>query len=282
MDKQDIYLYFCDMADYSRTRINRLARFYCKKDWYWEARGRSLWTGEQRYPVRFNYNLWTVLQGHGTLTAPDGTFEIKTDDCFILRGDEHYRAEHDSADPLVVFAVHFDYLDKKGKVIHPKTRLHRRIRHPAFFANLLDRMEAAWREGNKADAEYLLGVCLMEIERNDRSSAFHGYKAEQSSMISRICEEIRREPGKEYSMKQLAGKMNCTRYHFARIFKTMTGSSPNDFIIETRIEAAKGLLHSSSYTIGRIAEIVGYRDIYFFSRQFKTRTGVTPSSYRGT
>jgi len=37
-----------------------------------------------------------------------------------------------------------------------------------------------------------------------------------------------------------------------------------------------------NYTIGRIAEIVGCRDIYFFSRQFKQKTGMSPAQHRAS
>lgn len=85
----------------------------------------------------------------------------------------------------------------------------------------------------------------------------------------------------EYRVQGLAAELNCSRYHFTRVFKGITGVTPQEFVVKSRIEAAKGLLHSSSYTIGRIANLLGYKDIYFFSRQFKKKTGMSPSRYRG-
>ena len=44
--------------------------------------------------------------------------------------------------------------------------------------------------------------------------------------------------------------------------------------------AARNRLRNSSATLETIAHELGYRDVYFFSRQFKQKTGITPNNYR--
>ncbi len=280
MDIAAANLHYCDMS-IPAVHIRRLARFHCAPDWSWETEGESHWTGESARPVRFNFNLWTVLQGGGELKAPESTYALSGGDCFILRGGAHYAATHDSEDPLTVFAVHFDYLNMGQRVVRPAgVRLHRRVEHLEFFTHVLERMETAWVEGDEADADFWLRACLLEIERQDREASRHGPKREQARRVDAICRDIRTDPAAEWRVDELAERLHCTRHHFARLFREFKGVTAQDFIVAARIEAAKGLLHSSSYTIGRIAEIVGYRDIYFFSRQFRQKTGMSPSEYR--
>jgi AraC-like DNA-binding protein len=280
MDKRDNYLYYWNMNE-KTFHINRLARFHCAPDWSWETAGQSEWTGNAIKPVRFKFNLWTVLQGTGTLKTPVRTYDLKGGDCFILHGDEHYIVTHNPRDPLTVFAVHFDYLDIKScSRVAWNTLRYRRIEHMEFFTHMLERMETAWREDAADAAEFWFRACLMEFDRQDREDSYHGLKQEQSGRIEAICRDIRNNPAADRTVDALAKQLHCTSHHFARLFKMFKGCSPQVFIINTRIEAAKGLLHSSNYTIGRIAEIIGYRDIYYFSRQFKHKTGMSPSEYR--
>lgn len=66
----------------------------------------------------------------------------------------------------------------------------------------------------------------------------------------------------------------------SRVFKQVTGSLPRDFIIQVRIDRAKQLLRESSLSIGEIADALGYPDVFFFSRQFKNRSGLSPTHFR--
>jgi AraC family transcriptional regulator len=69
-------------------------------------------------------------------------------------------------------------------------------------------------------------------------------------------------------------------FHFARAFKVATGSSPLQYVIRTRIEAAQVLLKSSTLPVAEIAHRVGYGDLSRFGQHFKRQVGVTPGAYR--
>ncbi|HCD33774.1 MAG TPA: hypothetical protein DER01_15290 [Phycisphaerales bacterium] len=60
----------------------------------------------------------------------------------------------------------------------------------------------------------------------------------------------------------------------------MMGISPQRHLMESRIHRARHLLIETDWSITRIAQVMGYNDVYFFSRQFKQITGQTPSSVR--
>jgi AraC-like DNA-binding protein len=67
---------------------------------------------------------------------------------------------------------------------------------------------------------------------------------------------------------------------FRRAFKAATGVSPRDWAITARLTKARELLAETSLPIGTIAERLGYRDVYFFSRQFTSHTGLSPAAWR--
>ena len=73
-------------------------------------------------------------------------------------------------------------------------------------------------------------------------------------------------------------KLSCSRY-FTK-FKNQMGKSPNEYIIELRLQLAKNMLDSTNMSIKKISEHVGYSDQYFFSRLFKKHLGVSPQKYR--
>ena len=79
------------------------------------------------------------------------------------------------------------------------------------------------------------------------------------------------------SLSQIAG---LSPTHFSRLFKEAFGTSPIDWLRRERISQAKRRLADTSDDIKEIAEQVGYNDRYFFSKDFKKHTGITPSQFR--
>ena len=53
-----------------------------------------------------------------------------------------------------------------------------------------------------------------------------------------------------------------------------------DYLTELRINKAKELLCEADVSVSDAAELVGYRDLKYFSRLFKKTTGISPSDYK--
>ena len=81
-------------------------------------------------------------------------------------------------------------------------------------------------------------------------------------------------------IKELAEKYHMTYNWFIRCFKDFTGSSPQAYLNDMRIEKAKDLLNNKSFQIAEIAELVGYSDPLYFSRIFKKKNGCSPNEYK--
>ena len=50
------------------------------------------------------------------------------------------------------------------------------------------------------------------------------------------------------------------------------------YVVQARLERAHYLLEETNYPIGQIAEILGYQDVFLFSRQFKRYYGFPPNT----
>lgn len=81
------------------------------------------------------------------------------------------------------------------------------------------------------------------------------------------------------SMNDLADCCSVSYSYLKRLFIKKFGIPPMKYIISLKINYACDLLLSGLYNVTQIAEICGYSDLYFFSRQFKEYTGISPSEY---
>ncbi|MGQ1946589.1 helix-turn-helix domain-containing protein [Geofilum sp. OHC36d9] len=82
------------------------------------------------------------------------------------------------------------------------------------------------------------------------------------------------------SMKELAKICNLSLSSFKREFKKAFNDSPANYILTEKLKKAKKLLAISDLPINEIAYETGFNDPLYFTRQFKSKTGLSPTNYR--
>jgi len=98
--------------------------------------------------------------------------------------------------------------------------------------------------------------------------------------LSQLASEIRSRPGADWSSGEMARRCSLSIPQFSRKFRQAFGESPRQFVIRQRVRRAIHLLRESKLTIAEIAESLGYRDVFFFHRQFKGVARITPAEAR--
>lgn len=84
----------------------------------------------------------------------------------------------------------------------------------------------------------------------------------------------------DISLEEIAEKANLSLFHFTRIFAKETGFTPHQYLINTRISAAKFMLKSSETSVKDIAFSIGFNSESSFCSTFKKWEKITPSQYR--
>ena len=84
---------------------------------------------------------------------------------------------------------------------------------------------------------------------------------------------------KKISVDVLAAACGVSHSYLKKLFIDKFGMPPSKYIISLKINHACDLLQSGFYNITQVAELCGYSDICFFSRQFKEYRGITPSAF---
>ncbi|GAA2941394.1 hypothetical protein GCM10010458_27980 [Microbacterium luteolum] len=97
--------------------------------------------------------------------------------------------------------------------------------------------------------------------------------------LDRVVEAIHEEPGRDWTVERLAGVSAMSRSTFAERFRNAVGRSPADYVTEVRVDAAKRMLDAGR-PVSEISRELGYASDEGFSRAFRRRTGMTPSSWR--
>ncbi|MDB6094964.1 MAG: putative AraC family transcriptional regulator [Verrucomicrobia bacterium] len=234
-----------------------------------------------------DYDLWFVWAGRGQMTAGKTECALVPGTCVWMRPGNHYVAEQDLAAPLGVNFIHFTL--KRGDRALPLSAFEppfevMRTRHLELVDTLMRRViELRAEPAGLGVAEALTGALLMDLTleaaATTRMSA-PGLDQHHRDVILQAAAEIRESPGRVPTIAALARKAGYSVDHFSRVFLKVTRQRPQDYVINAKIDRARQLLSESNLTIGMIAEALGFRDIFFFSRQFRQKTGETPTEFR--
>jgi len=80
------------------------------------------------------------------------------------------------------------------------------------------------------------------------------------------------------TIDQLCSMVNMSRFHFCRVFKSITAKSLGEYLNLLRINKSEAMLRNSSLNITEAAMSCGFDDMNYFSRMFKKYKKVAPSS----
>ena len=82
------------------------------------------------------------------------------------------------------------------------------------------------------------------------------------------------------TVEDMARRCNLDRSYFGKVFRDVLGQSPQEFLIQYRMEKAAELLKITDLSVGEISRQVGYPNQLHFSRAFKNFYGISPRTYR--
>lgn len=82
------------------------------------------------------------------------------------------------------------------------------------------------------------------------------------------------------TIDQLATMVLINPHHFLRLFKKAYDTTPRQFLINLRLNAAKQLLQQTDQRVSSICHSIGFTSVSSFSGLFKEREGLSPSAFR--
>jgi AraC family transcriptional activator of pobA len=95
-----------------------------------------------------------------------------------------------------------------------------------------------------------------------------------------LIEHLQMHYAEPISVKEAAGGVNFSEYHFCKCFKKATGRTFVEYLQHIRVEEAERLLLRSTASITEIAEQTGFGNINYFDRVFRKFKGFPPSQVR--
>ncbi|XP_073133461.1 uncharacterized protein [Henckelia pumila] len=246
----------------------------------------TLWT-------QFNY-LFYVVEGKKIWHTSEGSYSIEAGNCvFVRKGAFVLEQFFDIGFCLVLFFIPDDFICQTlGKKFNPpvKQSSHRqviRLNSSDTLAGFFHSMASYFSEAREP-AHSLLELKFKELILTIADNPVN------AELLSYFCTLVN-EPGTaalerimtdnfRYNLKieEFAQLSNRSLSAFKRDFQAIFKTTPGKWLLEKRLFYAKSLLSiNSKKAVSDVAFESGFETLAHFSRAFKQRFGVTPSSMAG-
>lgn len=228
------------------------------------------------------YELRYTLSGSGTLEYKGKKYTIRKGEGFLISNREHH-VYYAGANGWKNTVLHFG-----GELAEHYLREFEASGGPKFSAQELPGFEMlqyqvlSATQNLVAYTDYRVS-CLLNLlltELLSAKSSHAGGNAPHSDYVGEACAWLRDHLSEYVNFDELAARYGVSRSVFYRDFRTHTGFTPGDYLLQLRMNRAKLLLKTTMLSIEEIATAAGYNDAGHFGQVFKRFEGVTPLRYR--
>lgn len=164
---------------------------------------------------------------------------------------------------LVQNPAHMVFHDDDGRILE----LLRRIEHEG------ERREAGYTAIVRC---YLIEILLLTMRRLDDATAASNGQDISAFLTAYVTDHYM----EELTLQSLAARLNYSLPYVSKRFKEDVGVSFVSYLQNYRVMQGCRLLTSTRHSLTEIAEMVGYRDVKFFSSLVKRITGLSPADFR--
>ena len=232
-----------------------------------------------------DYYLVYISKGRGVFESSEtAPFEIGAGTCFFLFPGVWHRYKPDPDSGWEEYWVGFKgyypeqlmkqpFFDKKKPFIH--VGLNEDMQR--LFHKLLDCVKSyspGYQQIISGITLEMLGVInSISLDKNFETDA-------TSTSIAKAKFRMQESIENPVEIDQLLEEIPMSYSKFRQAFKKTTGFSPNQYYLNIRLNKAKELLNFTSLSINEIAYHTGFESIFYFSKLFKKKNGISPRDYR--
>jgi AraC-like DNA-binding protein len=260
-----------------------------------EASGKTL-NEYMRFPCKIKCGVYAFMaKGTARATVNITKYDFKENDVIYFAPNSFFLVHEFSEDARMIYLVlSSSFLEKNAYNIR-RPRL--AVMDACQIAQVTDEQkqvilhfsevleEAVNCTPSMIDTERMVHVYnLIHLVFHDYFVANSETKSHPMDRKSEIFHEYSELVMKHYQewhhVAEYASAMHITVPHLCSTIKQVSARTAGDLIVEALITDAKAQLKLSMSPIKEIADSLGFENVAFFNRFFKTHTGVTPKNYR--
>jgi AraC-like DNA-binding protein len=275
----------------ARPLAQQLNRFFVSPDFsvYYRSAKHLTWQNQ----ATSGYSLLTTLNGKLDYTIDDEHSTLEPVESVVLEPNTTVTAKGHQVELLVLtFSASLVIQNATAMRLIPPKSIVAFTRGHLRNDEKLDRLNAefvselaAEKPGKEIVMRALVEQALVHLLRNYSTPRL--CEELELSRVGLVDRRIRRsvelmhtQLDQDLTLKALAAASYLSPFHFARLFKKITGTSPHNYLAGIRATKAQLLLAETDLSVTEIGARVGYLSGSHFTKAFRTATGSTPREFR--
>ena len=230
------------------------------------------------------YQFILITKGNGKLQTNRDTYDISTGDLIIIRPQEYHRYQPNQETGWTEYYIGFsghvvDHFFLQSAVLSKRDVVHcDSLQAVAPIFQQIFQLVKTELPGFQQIASGCILQLLGRLVANHKNEDFKSQPIVEAIQKARIF--IRNHVEEKIDLHQLANNYFISYASFRKLFKQYTGMPPRQYHLELKIMRAKELLLSTNLAVTEIAEQLHFESVHYFSRYFKSKTGISPSQFK--
>ena len=269
----------------------QLNRFFVSTDFsvHYRKAKQLLWQN----PASSGYGLLTTLNGKLQYSVDDKNASLESAHSIVLEPNSNITAKGQqvellfltfSASLVIQHGAAMRLIPPKSIVSFTREHIQSDRKLDGLLAEFVSEL-ASEKPGKEIVMRALVEQVLVHVLRN-YSTPRRSDELELSRVglvdrrIRRSVELMHTQLDQDLTLRALAAASYLSPFHFARLFKKLTGASPHNYLAGIRAARAQLLLAETDLSVTEIGARVGYLSGSHFTKAFRLATGTTPREFR--
>lgn len=235
---------------------------------------------EIRRTVSSCFSIEYIISGEGAIQEDNKISKVVADDLYIMHPNRYSHYYANPNNPFkkiwIVFDCDYTFIENllKAYKVDDVFVLHNVNMYEEFY----DIFKLLHDE--PPNLSYLVENALLKLVRKIQDRANYSLNDDTEKIAVLGKKYIDRKINYHIKIEEVYQYVKSSRTQFFRAFKQEYNMSPNEYILRSKIDAAKLLLSHSDYPIGEIAMRFDFANFPHFSYTFRKYVGCSPSEYR--
>lgn len=262
-------------------RYGRNFRISAERHNFWEL----IYIDSGTAKILAGNNHFTLSQGEAFIHQPNEIHTIYTEDVFANSAIISFDCQSKAIKELSGKILYFDENQKallKNILQEAKNCYHDKLND--VYLKKMSKKSNPPLGGDQIikNCIELLLISLFRAEnRTEIEPLQSAIEVDNGDTVKKINTILQRklDNGENVSLEEISDELGFSKSYVKTVFKQKKGKSVLQFFIYMKIEKAKMLLSQHNYTVTEIADMLGFNSVFYFSRQFKNVTDMSPTEY---